>query len=163
MKDIKTLLAEKFQDRDFEQQFHGINAFFRLADELLLLRKKRKMTQQELAEKAGTTQAVISRLENASVMPSMETIIKIADALGAAVDVRLIPLEEIRTKQTESVLPDSQKEQDVVDGIVYYHQEPALESKLNWIDVNAFSSMSGISGKPALRPLGKTKKIREFA
>ena len=163
MKDIKTLLAEKFQDKDFEQQFHGINAFFRLADELLLLRKKRKMTQQDLAEKAGTTQAVISRLENASVMPSMETIIKIADALGAAVDVRLIPLEEIRTKQTESVLPDSQKEQDVVDGIVYYHQEPALESKLNWIDVNAFSSMSGISGKPALRPLGKTKKIREFA
>ncbi len=163
MKDIKTLLAEKFQDKDFEQQFHGINAFFRLADELLLLRKKRKMTQQDLAEKAGTTQAVISRLENASVMPSMETIIKIADALGAAVDVRLMPLEEIRTKQTEAVLPDSQKEQDVVDGIVYYHQEPALESKLNWIDVSAFSSMSGISGKPALRPLGKTKKIREFA
>ena len=163
MKDIKTLLAEKFQDKDFEQQFHGINAFFRLADELLLLRKKRKMTQQDLAEKAGTTQAVISRLENASVMPSMETIIKIADALGAAVDVRLMPLEEIRTKETEAVLPDLQKEQDVVDGIVYYHQEPALESKLNWIDVNAFSSMSGISGKPALRPLGKTKKIREFA
>lgn len=163
MKDIKTLLAEKFQDKDFEQQFHGINAFFRLADELLLLRKKRKMTQQELAEKAGTTQAVISRLENATVMPSMETIIKIADALGAAVDVRLMPLEEIRTKATEAVLPDSQKEQDVVDGIVYFHQEPIFESKLNWIDVNAFSSMSGISGKPALRPLGKTKKIREFA
>jgi transcriptional regulator with XRE-family HTH domain len=163
MKDLKTLLAEKFQDKDFEQQFHGINAFFRLADELLILRKKRKMTQQDLAEKAGTTQAVISRLENASVMPSMETIIKIADALGAAVDVRLMPLEEIRTKETEAVLPDSQKEQDVVDGIVYYHQEPALESKLNWIDVNAFSSMSGISGKPALRPLGKTKKIRDFA
>lgn len=163
MKDIKTLLAEKFQDKDFEQKFHGINAFFRLADELLLLRKKRKMTQQELAEKAGTTQAVISRLENASVMPSMETIIKIADALGAAVDVRFMPLEEIRTKETNAVQPDSQKEQDVVDGIVYYHQEPALESKLNWIDVSAFSSMSGISGKPALRPLGKTKKMREFA
>ncbi len=163
MKDIKTLLAEKFQDREFEQQFHGINAFFRLADELLFLRKKRKMTQQDLAEKAGTTQAVISRLENATVMPSMETIIKIADALGAAVDVRLLPLEEIRTKEAQTVLLDSQKEQDVVNGIVYFHQETALAPTLNWIDVNSFSSMSGISGKPSLRPLGKTKKMREFA
>jgi transcriptional regulator with XRE-family HTH domain len=123
MKDINALLNEKLKDKDFEKQYHRETAFDRLADEFLLLRKKRGITQKELAEKMGTTQAVVSRLENATIKPSMETIIKVAEALGAVVDTRLIPLEEIK-KETQEIEPvNSQKQQDALQGIIYYRTE----------------------------------------
>lgn len=100
-KDINKLISEKFQDKRFEKKYHRTRAYFRLADELLLLRKKRGLTQKELAEKAGTTQAVVSRLENASVKPSLETVLNFTDALEAVLDIRLTPLEDIRRKSED--------------------------------------------------------------
>lgn len=96
MRNVNALLAEKFKNKEFEKDYHRTAAFYRLADEVLVLRKKRGLTQKQLAQMVGTTQAVISRLENASVKPSFETIVKLAEALEAAVDVRLMPLEAIR-------------------------------------------------------------------
>jgi len=110
MKDINDLLKEKFQDEDFLREYLHQAIFYKLADEILLMRKQRGLTQQELAKKAGTTQAVVSRLENASVRASLETVAKIADALGAAVEIHLKPLEDIKdeiasrgTKKQKSV------------------------------------------------------------
>jgi transcriptional regulator with XRE-family HTH domain len=160
MKDIKSLLAEKFKNKDFEKQYHDTAAFFRLADELLLLRKKRGITQKDLAEKTGTTQAVISRLENATVKPSMETIIKVAEALGAAVDIRLIPLEETRKEIEEVEQVVSQKQQDALKGIIYFQAEKGTE---NWIDAKEFSSMMSISNKPSTAQISTTKKARAYA
>jgi transcriptional regulator with XRE-family HTH domain len=163
MKNLASLLAEKLKDKDFEKQYHRNETFFRLADELLLLRKKRGITQKELAEKMGTTQAVISRLENATVKPSMETIIKVAEALGAVVDTRLIPLEEIKKEVEEDEQVVSQKQQDALQGIIYFHAEKSEEGTANWIDAEKFSSILSISGKPSLAPISATKKVRELA
>ena len=49
---------------------------------LVLLRKQRKMTQQELAEKLETSTKVISRWENENIIPTRDIIIKIADILS---------------------------------------------------------------------------------
>ena len=94
-KDFNWLIQQKFKDPAFLREYYREAPFYRLADQLLLLRKKRGLTQGELAQRAGTTQAVISRLENASVRPSLETIVKIAQALDAAVDVRVFPFEAL--------------------------------------------------------------------
>ncbi|MGA7228077.1 MAG: helix-turn-helix transcriptional regulator [Acidimicrobiia bacterium] len=40
------------------------------------------MTQSELAEKMGTTQPTIARLEAGGVTPSLDTLHRAADALG---------------------------------------------------------------------------------
>ena len=98
MKDINSMINEKFKNKDFEKNYHRSATFYRLADELLLLRKKRGLSQKELAEKAGTTQAVVSRLENASVKASLESVVNFAEALEALVDIHLVPLEEVRRK-----------------------------------------------------------------
>ncbi len=163
MKDINALLNEKFKNKGFEKQYHREAAFDRLADELLLLRKKRGITQKELAEIMGTTQAVISRLENATVKPSMETIIKVAEALGAVVDTRLIPLEEIKKEADEVEQILSQKQQDAFQGIIYFQTGKPEEGIANWINAEKFSSILSISGKPSLAPVSKTKKARELA
>lgn len=88
-------------DDEFTRQYFREATLYRLADQFILLRKKRNLTQKDLAMKAGTTQTVISRLENITVNPSFENVIKIAEAMNAIVEVHLIPLEEVkRTKQT---------------------------------------------------------------
>lgn len=45
-------------------------------------RLRRALTQAELAEKAGTTEATVNRLENGLQDPRMSTLRKLAAALG---------------------------------------------------------------------------------
>ena len=101
MNNLNTRIAEKFKDKDFEKEYHRTATLYRLADRLLLLRKQRGLTQKELAEIIGTTQAVVSRLESVSVNHSLETILKFAEALDAVVDVRLTPIEDTRPKNEQ--------------------------------------------------------------
>lgn len=54
----------------------------RLAMEVHDLREKRGLSQRELAERLGTTQSAIARLEAGNVSPSLPTLDKIAEALG---------------------------------------------------------------------------------
>ena len=163
MKDSNSLLIERFKNKDFEKKYHHTASFFRLADEVLMLRKQRGLTQKELAEKVGTTQAVVSRLENASVKPSLETILKIAQALDAAVDVRLIPLETIRKETDGPTQEDKQKEQDALKGIVYFHTDQSKKENSKWIDAEEFSSILSISSKPSLAPISSKRKVRQSA
>lgn len=45
-----------------------------------------KLTQTELAEKAGMKQSALARLESSDSTPRKSTLIKLADALGISVD-----------------------------------------------------------------------------
>ncbi|AHF05829.1 helix-turn-helix transcriptional regulator [Desulfitobacterium metallireducens] len=60
------------------------------ATQLKLLRKKKDMTQQELAEKAQVTQQTISAIENGRLDPSLKLLITIAAALGVALLIKAI-------------------------------------------------------------------------
>jgi len=67
-----------------------------IADNIKAKRKARKLTQVELAEKAGITQAVISRLEAGQEdNAKLSTLRGLASALGCAV-VDLLPEEDKR-------------------------------------------------------------------
>lgn len=101
MKDMNSQINEKFKNKDFEKSYLRTATFYKLADELLLLRKKRGLSQKELAKKAGTTQAVVSRLENASVKASLESVVNFAEALDAHVDIHFVPFEDVRRKIEE--------------------------------------------------------------
>jgi predicted transcriptional regulator len=67
----------------------------RIAFELRALREKKGLSQRELAERVGTTQSAIARLEAGSVSPSLPTLDKIAHALGAEVSLRIVDLDEL--------------------------------------------------------------------
>ncbi|HBH6328672.1 helix-turn-helix transcriptional regulator [Enterococcus faecium] len=55
---------------------------------LASLRKEKKMTQKELAEKVHVSQAQIARVENFSYTPSLKTVTKIADGLNLELTFR---------------------------------------------------------------------------
>lgn len=50
------------------------------------IRKRRNMTQSDLAQLVDTTQAAISRYENGENSLTLETAARIANALGCKVD-----------------------------------------------------------------------------
>ena len=58
-----------------------------LAKKLKELRKKAGWSQQKLAEKAGLSYNTITKIEQgAATMPTIQTVVKMADAFGVSVD-----------------------------------------------------------------------------
>lgn len=55
------------------------------------LRMLRGLTQAQLAEMVGTRQPSIARLENGSNSPSLSFLSKIAEALNAKIEFKLVP------------------------------------------------------------------------
>lgn len=54
--------------------------------DLRSVRERKYVTQQELAERTGLTEATISRIENGLNQPRISTVRKLADALGVHPD-----------------------------------------------------------------------------
>jgi transcriptional regulator with XRE-family HTH domain len=63
--------------------------YFLVAQDVFELRQELNLTQAELAEQADTHQSRISKLEGAELDPKLSTLIKVAEALGAHVNIRL--------------------------------------------------------------------------
>lgn len=53
-----------------------------IVDELIELRKEKGLTQRELAKAANLTQPAIARLERKAAIPQLDTLLKVAAALG---------------------------------------------------------------------------------
>jgi len=86
-------LQEQLKDPEFAEAYYDLEPEFQVAREIIRLRLARGWSQEELAERVGTRQPGISRLENASVKPSLGFVQRVAGALGARVEIRLLPKE----------------------------------------------------------------------
>lgn len=65
--------------------------FARIAHQVTNRRSALGLSQRELAERVGTTQSAIARLERGGRPPRIDTLLRIADALGCDLDVTLKP------------------------------------------------------------------------
>ena len=65
--------------------------FAAIADKLSERRVEMNLSQRELAELCGTTQSAIARLERGGRPPRIDTLLRIADALGCDLQVELVP------------------------------------------------------------------------
>ncbi|MDP3974011.1 MAG: helix-turn-helix domain-containing protein [Candidatus Daviesbacteria bacterium] len=71
-----------------------------IAFQVVNLRKKAGLTQKQLAELVGTKQSNIARLESAdNTSYTRETLYKIAKALKARLEIRIVPLESSKSAQ----------------------------------------------------------------
>ena len=63
-----------------------------MLDEFLKIRAEKGFTQNQIAEKIGTTQSVIARLESGKSKhsPSIATLSRYAEALGCQLVIRLV-------------------------------------------------------------------------
>lgn len=80
----KKLLA----DPEVRAEYERLRPEFELASEIIGLRLKNNMTQSELAEKAHTKQAVISRLESGEGNPTVRLLTRVFAALGKGIKIQ---------------------------------------------------------------------------
>ena len=68
-------------------QFEDEAKAFYASQILLQARKEAKMTQTELAEKAGTTKSYISKIENGLIEPGVGLFFRLVNSLGLRIDI----------------------------------------------------------------------------
>lgn len=90
MRDItlNDYLKEQLKDPEFRREWRKSEAVYQVIRELIKTRIQGKISQRELAKKAGTTQAVISRIENMNVSPSISLLQRIADSLEKKLEIK---------------------------------------------------------------------------
>ena len=88
----KELKARALKRTDVKSEYDKLDKEFAYLDEFLKARSSAGVTQAEVAERIGTTQSAIARLETGSGKhsPSLATLQKYARALGCRLELRLI-------------------------------------------------------------------------
>ena len=79
--------VEKIKDSEFLAAAEELEPGYQVAR----LRILRGLTQAQLAEMVGTRQPSIARLENGSSIPSLSFLNKVATALNAKIELKLVP------------------------------------------------------------------------
>ncbi|MFV3130728.1 helix-turn-helix domain-containing protein [Niveispirillum sp. KHB5.9] len=83
------------QDPAFVTAYDALADEFALADAMIRARVAADMTQEQVAEAMGTTQAVIARLESGRVKPSTRTLERFAQATGTRLRISFDPLKNV--------------------------------------------------------------------
>ena len=91
MKTLKELKQTMLQDPATKAEYDALEQEFDTARELIAARARAGITQAELAQRMGTTQSAIARLESGRRTPSIDTVQRYARALGARAVVRIEP------------------------------------------------------------------------
>ena len=88
----KQLRAKALRRSDVKAEFVKAGEEFALLDEFLKVRSDRGLTQAQVAEKIGTTQSAVARMESGrgKHSPSLATLSRYAEALGCKLEVRLV-------------------------------------------------------------------------
>ncbi len=84
-------LEEQLKDKDFAARFPKAGETWDVALKLAALRQESGLSQKELAQRVGTTQQQISRLESPSYEGhSLSMLRRVAEVLGATVHIELL-------------------------------------------------------------------------
>ena len=88
----KELKTRALKRADVKAEYDQLDEEFALLDEFLKARAAAGITQAEVAERIGTTQSAIARLESGSGKhsPSLATLRKYAHALGCRLELKLV-------------------------------------------------------------------------
>jgi ribosome-binding protein aMBF1 (putative translation factor) len=86
------LHAKWMKDARYRMAYDDLDEEFRLAAALIEARGRAGLTQEELARRMRTKQAVIARLESGRAKPSTRTLERIAQATGHRLRISFEPL-----------------------------------------------------------------------
>jgi ribosome-binding protein aMBF1 (putative translation factor) len=75
------------KDAEYVREFEALEDEFALAAALIKARSEAGLTQEEVAERMGTTQSAVARLEGGRSRPSTKTLAKFAEATGTRLKV----------------------------------------------------------------------------
>ena len=91
MTELKNLKKKLLKDPDVRTEYEVRQGEFAIVLALIAARKRDGLTQEQVAERMGTVQPVIARVESGRQRPSLKTIERYAKATGHRAVVSLEP------------------------------------------------------------------------
>jgi DNA-binding XRE family transcriptional regulator len=85
---FEDIVREQSKSKEFREKYHAELTRLSIAKQIRFLREEKKYTQKTIAEKTEMTQSVIARIESGSHSISVDTLGRIANALGK--EIKLI-------------------------------------------------------------------------
>ena len=89
---LEELLFELDKDAGFRREYQRQKPFYDLIIEIIKRREELGLTQRDLADRAGTHQSAISRLESGRHNARLSTLIDVGEAMSARLEIRYVPL-----------------------------------------------------------------------
>jgi ribosome-binding protein aMBF1 (putative translation factor) len=87
----KKIKKELLRDKEVKRLYDDLEVEYKIINEVISLRSKRKLTQKEMAVKMKTSQSALSRFESGVIEnPSLNFLKKMAAALGTKLSVRFV-------------------------------------------------------------------------
>ena len=87
--DSDELHKKWMKDPEYRRAYEESETEFQIASQMIEARIKQNITQEELAKRVKTGQAVISRLEGANAKPSISLLERIARALNIKFNITI--------------------------------------------------------------------------
>jgi ribosome-binding protein aMBF1 (putative translation factor) len=91
MIDVQTLHQKWLQDPEYKAEYDALEDEFALAAQLIHARSARGLTQAQVAQRMGSRQSVIARLEASKGLPNIKTLHRYAQAVGYKLNIGLSP------------------------------------------------------------------------
>lgn len=88
---LKKVAKRWMKETGFKEGYDALEDEFALASQLIEARSRAGLTQAEVAEKMGTSQSTVARLESGGAKPSLSTLKRFAKATGARVRITVEP------------------------------------------------------------------------
>ncbi len=85
----RELRKKMLSDPEVAAEYERLRPQYELASKLIGARLKKGLTQAELAQKLGTKQSAIARLESGEANVSVQYLEKLAQVLGLKLDIKL--------------------------------------------------------------------------
>ena len=81
---------EQMKDPEFREIYESLRPEYEIMSALIDARCRENLTQKELADKVGMSQADISKLENGTRNPSLNLLKKIAKGLNSTLRIEFV-------------------------------------------------------------------------
>ena len=91
MSDLQELKNELMQDPEFKKEYESLQLEMDITRAILDARIQAGLTQIQLSEKSGISQADISRLERGTRNPSLSLLKRLAEAMDATLRIEFVP------------------------------------------------------------------------
>ncbi len=86
---FEDVLAEALKDPEVKKGYDALELEFSIIEQVIKKRLEKGLSQKQLAEKIGTKQSAISRLESGNANPSVAFLDKISKALGSKLQISI--------------------------------------------------------------------------
>ena len=88
---FEELKEDLLKDEEYRKGVPEMNAKYEIMKAILEARIETDITQKELAERSGVSQANISRLENGNLNPSIMLLQRLANGMDRHIEIRFVP------------------------------------------------------------------------